>query len=89
MRPKGTRDMTVQTQLKKMDERLVRIEDTLLQITAHAELKSVRETLAKQTIEMLAAMADGRKIEAIKILRQIGQLPLKEAKDYVCNAMVG
>lgn len=43
--------------------------------------------MRRHTVEMFAAMRDGRKIEAIKECRLLAGVGLKEAKDMVCAVM--
>ena len=71
------------------DAQLDRIEGMLAQVVNTAQVADYRKAMEQNVIQLLALMADGRKIEAIKLLRQITWLPLKEAKDYVCNAIQG
>lgn len=67
---------------------LDRMEIMLSQLVTGNGLELYRGNTQRLVIEMLSCMADNRKIEAIKILRQITGMPLKESKDAICNAMI-
>ena len=69
-----------------MASRLDHIEQT---INALAELvKSYHGDDANRVVvELLAAMADNRALDAIRIYRALTKTPLKESKDIVLNAM--
>lgn len=67
--------------LDQIIERLERIETVLL------PSDNERVDMERSVLNMLTAMAEGRKIEAIKILRSLARIGLKDAKDFICNAM--
>jgi ribosomal protein L7/L12 len=56
-------------------------EDTVAQLQVAGSQPSARDV-----IEMLASMATGKKIEAIKLCRLLTGCGLKEAKDMIENA---
>jgi ribosomal protein L7/L12 len=51
--------------------------------TVHANLAMMMEVDRANVSELLSAIRNGRKIDAIKIVRRMFGLPLKEAKDFV------
>lgn len=69
------------------DAQLDRIEGMLSQLARTYNADTIQDTWQRNVITLLVMMAEDRRIEAIKALRLMTGLPLKEAKDYVCNAI--
>lgn len=65
---------------------LDRIEKMLIELTDNDATKYQKVNTQRLVIEMLSYMATEKRIEAIKLCRQICEIGLKEAKDLVCNA---
>lgn len=69
----------VEARVKRLDRRVVRVEQKLDLILDHLGIRQEEPAL-----EQVAALArDGRKIEAIKVYRELTGAGLKEAKDAV------
>lgn len=72
-----------------MVHQLDRIEEMLHQLTSSGKPEFIsRDVMQQNVVEMLYAMAQNHKIEAIKICRTLTGRGLKDAKDLICNAMV-
>ena len=70
-----------------MSDQLDRIESMLERLTVSQWDQVNTRWVQLQAVEMLEAMAQGRKVDAIKACRAITGRALKEAKDLICNVM--
>lgn len=69
-----------------MTEQLDRIEAILEKLVLQRNQVSI-QWVQQHVVQMLASMAQGRKIEAIKECRAVTGCSLKEAKDLIFNVM--
>jgi ribosomal protein L7/L12 len=70
---------TVQSRISRADRRVARVEHKLDLILGHLGLRDDDPRLD----EVLALARDGKKIQAIKVYREVTGVGLKEAKDAV------
>ena len=68
-----------ETRIKRTDRRIARVEQKLDLVLGHLGLSQADPALDQVT----ALLRDGRKIEAIKVYREITGAGLKEAKEAV------
>lgn len=71
--------LTVQSRVSQVDQRVARVERKLDLIIDHLGLRDDDPRMG----EVVALLRDGKKIQAIKVYREITGVGLKEAKDAV------
>ncbi|ELS54781.1 ribosomal protein L7/L12 [Streptomyces viridochromogenes] len=71
--------LTIQSRVSQADQRVARVERKLDLIIDHLGLRHEDPRMG----EVVALLRDGKKIQAIKVYREITGAGLKEAKDAV------
>lgn len=72
--------------MDKLQSQLDRIEAAVSRMTAPDDYVH-HGMVARLVADMVAHMAEGRRIDAIKIYRTLTGMPLKESKDIILTAM--